>query len=742
MQCVSNRYPFRQIAAALLLCAALAPAARAQTQIASVTASATPNPVGAGRQVVVTVRVESGGVSPGGSVTLLANGQPVASGPVGAGGTATFAAAADYPAGAYSLVAKYSGDASHQAAQSPPLTVEVRNVPSVAVTFLPNTVLAGANTTVVISVSGTAGTPTGEVSLAYQGQPLTSAQLSNGSASIAVSSGNYPPGTYSLTASYAGDDHYVGASSAVQQVVLEPAAVSATAAARFLDQSSFGPTDASIQHVQNIGFAAALAEQFNAATTKLPEPPSPPPSECFTSNWHCTQSDWFGVAVSGNDQLRQRVAMALSEIWVAPVHSDNALPTWLNTIAADAFTNYRTIMNDLALSPAMGQYLDMVNSAKPPSGEIANENFGREMMQLFSTGPNLLNDDGTPQRDSSGNTIPAYTEADVQAFARAYTGWTYANSDGSAPARFNYTPNWLYPMVAVAAEHDTSAKTLLGGTTLPSGQTAQQDFKAALDNIFAQPNVPPFVCKQLIQHLVTGNPSPGYVQRVATVFADNGSGVRGDMKAVLTAILMDEEARAGDVQTGDQASSSPEVNGGHLREPLLFSAAVVRGLGVTPTSASDPYPWVTLANGYSSNLNEAAFDQPSVFNYFPPGYVIPESDFAAGQAPSQPWLAPEFALENTGTIVPRETIVDRLLSGKTTGLSIDLGATSPIGKLGGNIPAMVDYLGEIFMHSQMPSDMREAIINAVTVVPAADGTTRAELAAFLVLTSSQYKILH
>src|SRR5271154_5138093 len=239
-----------------------------------------------------------------------------------------------------------------------------------------------------------------------------------------------------------------------------------------------------------------------------------------------------------------------------------AMPLYLNTLANDAFTNYRQIMQDVATSPDMGYYLNMLNSGKPAAGQIANENFGRENMQLFTLGLALLNPDGTLQTDSSGNPIPTYTELQVEAFARAYTGWTNANADGSTPSSFNYTHNWLHLMVPVEGQHDMTSKILLNGTTLPAGQSAEQDLKGALDNIFAHPNIGPFVCRQLIQHLVTGDPSPAYVSRVAAVFADNGSGVRGDMKGVITAILMDSEARAGDTQTGDEADNSPAVNGG------------------------------------------------------------------------------------------------------------------------------------------------------------------------------------
>ena len=506
----------------------------------------------------------------------------------------------------------------------------------------------------------------------------------------------------------------------------------ATAAARFLDQSSFGPTATTIAHVQQIGLQAALTEQFNQAPTLFSEPPSSPePTQCPTANWHCTQSEFLNVAAWGNDQLRQRVAMALSEIFVAPIQQDNAMPFYLNTLAGDAFTNYRTIMQDATLSPAMGDYLNMLNSPKPPAGQIANENYGREMMQLFSLGVNLLNPDGTLQTDSGGNPIPTYTELQVEAFARAYTGWTNANPDGSTPSSFNYTHNWLHLMVPVENQHDMSQKILLNGTTLPAGQTAEEDLKGALDNIFAHPNIGPFVCRQLIQHLVTGDPSPAYVSRVAAVFADNGRGVRGDMKGVITAILMDSEARAGDTQTGDEADATPAVNGGHLREPLLWTVNLIRGLNA-PSSPANSYPFVSFMSGAVASVGEAPFSQTSVFNFFPPSYVIPQTTINA----------PEFSLENTGSVIPRLSLADRIIHNDASGPMIDLSATSVIGQQASNPAGLVDYLGMVFMHSQMPSDMRSALISTISAIPSTNLQSRAEVAVYLVVSSSEYKVMH
>jgi uncharacterized protein (DUF1800 family) len=437
------------------------------------------------------------------------------------------------------------------------------------------------------------------------------------------------------------------------------------AAARLLDQATFGPTLKDIQHVQAVGLDAYITEQFKTPDTPLPNIPTPLPAVCLAANTptNCEESEWWQTVLTGPDQLRQRVAFALSELFVISSNTDNAttITYYHNTLAQDAFTNFSRIMHDVTLSPGMGIYLNMLNSAKPATGQIANENYPRELMQLFTIGLFELNQDGSLQLDGSGNPIPTYTQAQVQAFAKAYTGWTYATSTGGVPSKFpNSTPNYLAPMVAVESEHDTSAKTVLSGTVIPSGQTAEQDLSDALSNIFNHPNVGPFVCKQLIQHLVTSTPSPAYVARIAAVFANNGSGVRGDMQAVIRAILEDPEARAGD--------TDPTYDGGHLREPMLWITNFLRAVGFTNTDPNSSY--FSLSN-YSNNLSERPYRSGSVFNFFPPSYVIPQSTLNA----------PEFDLENTATAILRLSLADSLVNNKITGFSIDLSATSTLGQI-------------------------------------------------------------
>jgi len=531
-----------------------------------------------------------------------------------------------------------------------------------------------------------------------------------------------PSGTTSLSVSVLNPDPgSVASTSASATIYL----ASVTAASRLLDQATFGPTLSDISTVQNEGIDAYITQQFNTPYTPLANIPATLPAVCLSANtaYVCEESEWWQTVLTGNDQLRQRVAFALSELFVISSDTDDGrtIVFYHNTLAQDAFTNFYTVMHDVSVSPGMGAYLNMLNSAKAPTGQIANENYARELMQLFTIGLYELNQDGSLQLDSNNNTIPTYTQAQVQAFAKAYTGWTYATSTGGVPTRYpNSTPNYTSPMVAVESEHDTTAKTLLNGTTLPAGQTAEEDLTGALTNIFNNTNVGPFVCKQLIQHLVTSTPTPAYVARISAVFANNGNGVRGDMQAVIRAILEDTEARAGD--------TNPAFDGGHLREPMLWMTNYLRAIGFTNTDANGSY--YSLSN-YSNNLSERPYRSGSVFNFFPPSYVIPQTTLNA----------PEFDLENTASAILRLSLADSLVNNKITSFNINLSSTSTLGQIAASSPSqLVDTLGVMFMHGQMPTAMRTEIINSITGLT--NPAQRVRVAVYLVITSSQYKVIH
>ncbi|HEX4756600.1 MAG TPA: DUF1800 domain-containing protein [Terracidiphilus sp.] len=629
------------------------------------------------------------------------------------------------------------GTISAAGVYTPPTTIPTTNTVTVTAVSVASPAASGLATVSILNpipvITAAAASPNSGTSytLEINGTGfVTGAQIQVGGSSITTTlisatalqaSINIPSGSGPLSVDVV-NPNPGGTTSNVMSTTVYLATV--PAAARLLDQATFGPTISDIQHVQAIGLDAYITEQFNTPDTPLPNIPSPLPALCLSANTptNCEESEWWQTVLTGPDQLRQRVAFALSELFVISSNTDNAttITYYHNMLAQDAFTNFETIMHDVTVSPGMGIYLNTLNSAKAPAGQIANENYARELMQLFTIGLVQLNQDGTLQLDGSGNPIPTYTQDQVQAFAKAYTGWTYATATGGVPTNFpNRTPNYLASMVAFEAQHDMSAKTVLGGTVLPAGQTAEQDLTGALNNIFNHSNAGPFVCKQLIQHLVTSNPSPAYVARMSAVFANNGSGVRGDMKAVIRAILEDQEARAGD--------TDPTYDGGHLREPMLWITNFLRAVGFTNTDANGSY--FSLSN-YSNNLSERPYRSGSVFNFFPPDYVIPQSTLNA----------PEFDLENTATAILRLSLADSLVNNKITGFTVNLGTTSTLGQIAAVGPAnMVDTLSVMFMHGQMPANMRTQILSTINGL----GTVQqVRVAAYLVITSSQYKVMH
>lgn len=557
----------------------------------------------------------------------------------------------------------------------------------------------------------------------------TSTSSSSGSGSSATGSTSSGPAG---TSSGSGSSDSGGTSGGASGDVTGAAPASVASASRLLDQATFGPTAADVAGVEAEGLSAYLTQQFAMAPTLLPAVPNPLPAQYVAedptlSQDECWGSEWWQNALTAPDQLRQRVAFALSHIYVVSNDSlgGRATTFYYNILLHDAFGNWRQLMEDVTTSPGMGTFLNLANSGKAAAGQIANENFARENMQLFSLGPNLLNQDGTLQVDANGNPIPTYTQAQVQAFAQAFTGWTYVQGPGQTPTAFpSYSGRMDLPMGPVEEEHDQSQKTLLNGTVLPAGQTAQQDLDAALDNIFAHPNLPPFVSRQLIQHLVSSHPSPAYVARVAAVFVNNGAGVRGDMQAVIRAILLDPEARAGDTDAS--------YDGGHLREPLLYGASVLRAVGVTPNPPDPTQPWPYILTLWQANtMGQFPMNAPSVFGFFQSGYIIPQTTINA----------PEFGIENTASVAARISFADLVATNNLWQMTVNIGAGSALYQAAMQGPAvLVDALGTMYLHGMMSSEMRTALIDAVT--PITDPEQQVRFALYLVITSSEYKISH
>jgi len=495
------------------------------------------------------------------------------------------------------------------------------------------------------------------------------------------------------------------------QVGASNTAVTAAVAARFLEQSTFGPTPALIQHVQQVGLQPFLNEQFSATASSYPTPPA-------NSDISVVKQRFFTNALTGQDQLRQRVTWALAQIFVVSnqkIGDPTAFTLWMNMLQKDAFGNFSTLLNDVTLSPTMGHYLDMVRNDKPDpnSGTQPNENYAREILQLFSIGLAQLNPDGTPQVDSNGVPVPTYTQDTIIGFAHVFTGWTYPTRSGQTASFYN-GEYYGGPMIPFDSHHDTGQKLLLNGVTLPAGGTTQSDLTAALQNIVSHPNVGPFLSRQLIQHLVTSNPTPAYVARITAIFNDNGSGVRGDLKAVVNAILMDSEARRGDDPTQVQASD------GHLKEPVLFMMNLLRATNATSDGAN--------LNNYVSNMKQEPFESPTVFNFYPPDNVIAGTTL----------LGPEFRIFNSTTAISRINFVNDLAFGNV-GSTTKTDISSYVA-LAPNPAELVDSLSGVLTHGPLSDGARSTIITTVTNLT--DNTKRAQTALYLVGSSSQFQVAH
>jgi uncharacterized protein (DUF1800 family) len=500
---------------------------------------------------------------------------------------------------------------------------------------------------------------------------------------------------------------------AIPRVVERPrgSVMTDRAAARLLDQATWGPTPASIASLKNMGVRIWLQNQFTAPFSDLPDQPLLTAAGKTNTNLAPVLAAFFQNTVNGRDQLRQRVAFMLSQMWVAAVSPAYAYPPYWRIFRDHAFGKYREIIRAATLSPVMGEYLNMANNnkANASKGTAANENYGRELMQLFTLGLTQLNPDGTPVLDANKNPIPTYTQAQVTDMAKALTGWTFPTAPGATP-KTNNPAYFLGPMFAVQSQHDTTKKTIFGNNVVPAGQTAEQDLETVIGYLMKQPTMAPFVSKQFIQHLVTSNPSPEYVQRVSEVFTYSD----GDMQAVITAILTDPEARAGD---HPNAAANPTF--GHLREPLLFLTGLARGLNGTLT------PTNTL-NSFSTQMGQNLFNPPSVFSYFSPLYRTQGG-----------LLGPEFQIYSTQTAAYRANVISTALYGtldSTTKLDL-----SPFVALAGNTTDMLNYMGYVFLHSGMSQALGQAAASAANAQ--ATPTAKAQAALYVVLTSSEYQVV-
>lgn len=481
-------------------------------------------------------------------------------------------------------------------------------------------------------------------------------------------------------------------------------------AARFLTQATFGPTAADIAALMSEGYSRwiaaqmALPETSHLATTQADATAYPPTGQ-FPIIENNRYAAWWKIAVTAPDQLRQRVAFALSEIFVVSdvasslANQPAALANYNDMLANDAFGNFRQLLQDVTLSPVMGNYLNMLRNAaaNPAKGTAADENYAREVMQLFTIGLNLLNPDGTLQLGSDNQPIPTYDQDTVVQTANVFTGWSYY-STAAKPSFTGGAADWYDPMMLYPAFHDNTQKTIVGGVVLPANEGGAADLKAELDTLFNHQNTGPFFCRQLIQRLVTSNPSNGYVYRVAQVFANDGSGTRGDLAAVVQAILLDPEARS--------SAQLSNAGFGKLKEPLLRQSALYRAFN--GASAEGRYAIFNTDN----SLGQTPLDSPTVFNFFSPDFVQPGLLASAGL------YAPEFQITTASTAVSvANSLYGAIYTPATPGASTIVLDLSALTSEASNPAALVGTANLLLCGGNMTQATQQNILSGLKGLP-------------------------
>lgn len=488
------------------------------------------------------------------------------------------------------------------------------------------------------------------------------------------------------------------------------AAADSIEAARFLTQATFGPTLASISALEQITFADWIDEQMALPMSlhrdAIMSDYATYPDEGIdgqdlpsTSN---RTAAWWGVVLRGNDQLRQRVAFALSEIFVISENDDDVwfwqegTSNYYDILVRNAFGNYRDLIEEVALSPMMGTYLSHLRNARAESedGPQPDENFAREIMQLFSIGLVQLQPDGTRLLDEDGLPIPTYDQQTITETAKVLTGWAF-HSNSLEDWRFRFgDQDWINPMTLFPNFHDDGPKNIVRGVRLPGGQGGEADLNDLLDTLFNHPNTGPFVARRLIQRLVTSNPTPAYVYRVAQAFEDNGSGVRGDLGAVIRAILLDYEARSPDAANAEEF--------GKLKEPLLRVSATLRGLTGVSGTQRIPLPWL----GW--HINQSPLRSPTVFNFFEPDYVKSGDLAAAGL------FAPEFQILTDTQAIKQPNVIPLIAWDVFENVAFNYGE---LNALVATPDQLVDRISLVLAPGQLSASSRDEIIQALNDLP-------------------------
>jgi uncharacterized protein (DUF1800 family) len=542
--------------------------------------------------------------------------------------------------------------------------------------------------------------------------------------------------------------------------------VSPEDASRFLEQATFGATDADIHDVSMNGYQAWLNEQFALPAT--PDEPfveqsilinNPP---CASGDLKCNtalfegndqgeiyyQDAFWQDALAAPDELRQRVKYALSEIFVISTNSSSPIESYprgeagyYDMLGKDAFGNFRTLLNDITLNPMMGNYLSMLGNDKGNANTDPDENYAREVMQLFTIGLYQLNDDGSQKLDPSGNPIPTYSNVDVQGLAKVFTGYSWNVPGNTSDTAWSNCclyvgPGFgedILPMTTYPSHHSTAEKDFLGVTIPSSGSPdTAGDLKTGLDTLFNHPNLPAFFSRQLIQHLVTSNPSPAYVSRIAAVFEDDGTGVRGNLKAVITAILLDPEAR-------DAATDLANPQYGKVREALLRYTEWARAF--TAQSRTGSYG-IGSTEDPIWGLGQMTLRSPTVFNWFAPGYVPPGTSIEQANL-----VAPEMQMTNVTTVVGYlNSMQDAIGSNSANGSDIFSSYGAELA-LAANPGALLDRINLLLMAGEMDGNLYNEILGAVNAIPIPAGdqnainaalTARVETAVYLTMASPSF----
>jgi uncharacterized protein (DUF1800 family) len=506
-------------------------------------------------------------------------------------------------------------------------------------------------------------------------------------------------------------------------------------AARLLIQATYGPTMNEINRAAEMGPAAWISDQLTTPSRDthwdyvMVRKGPIGCTVCDAQYINATMESFWDQAVRSPDQLRQRTVLALSELFVvstvnSPVAiQEDAHASYLDMLARNAFGNYRTLLEQVSTHPTMGLYLSHLRNEKedPTTGRIPDENYAREVMQLFTIGLWQLNPDGSRKKDGNGHDIPTFNQADVMGMAKVFTGWGWHGPDKSASGwKWGASGDYKNQMMVFPAFHSTSEKRFLG-TVIPGNTSGEQSMKIAMDTLFNHPNVGPFIGSQLIKRFVTSNPSPAYVARVSAAF-NNTKGVRGDMKAVLTAVLMDPEAR-------DSARAN-DPQWGKLREPLVRFGTWLRAFDAK--SAKGNYTIWNLEDPVSS-IGQNPLRAPSVFNWFRPGYAPP------GEIMKRGLVAPEFQIthETTATGYANfiSNTVERGFGWNQTNIK---SSYTPELAMATNPAALLDHLNLLLLAGQMSAGTRQIILDAVNAWPATDAKNRVYTAITLTMVSPEF----